>query len=102
MTEPGETDGYTLSDHVATLVEHAGAGVLDGVLVNERTAGERTLTRYAESGAYPIAVDVERVRQWGVWVAKADLIGAAEKARHHAQKVGQILLGILSGKSDKE
>ena len=96
MTEPGETDGYTLSDHVATLIEHAGGGVVDGVLVNARSAGERTLTRYAETGAYPLALDLERVAQWGVWVQQTDLLGTEEKARHHAQKVGRTLLSLLS------
>ena len=101
MTEPGETEGYSLSDHVSTIVDHAGTGVVDGILVNARSAGERTLHRYAETGAYPVPVDIERVRQWGVWVKEADLIGAAEKARHHAQKLGRALVGLLSGSNGK-
>ena len=100
-SEPGETEGYTLSDHVSTIVDHAGTGVVDGILVNARSAGERTLHRYAETGAYPVPVDIERVRQWGVWVKEADLIGAAEKARHHAQKLGRALVGLLSGANGK-
>lgn len=99
MTEPGETDGFTLSDHVAALVEHAGHGVVDGVVVNRRPVSERALRRYAESGAHPIALDLDRVKQWGVWVHEADLVSAGEKVRHHPRKLGQALLSLLANGS---
>jgi uncharacterized cofD-like protein len=96
MTEPGETDGFTLSDHVAALVEHAGHGVVDGVVVNRRPISERALKQYAAAGAHQISQDLDRVKQWGVWVHEADLVSAGEKVRHHPRKLGQALLGLLA------
>ena len=34
MTEPGQTDNYKLSDHVETIIDHAGIGVFDTVLAD--------------------------------------------------------------------
>ena len=34
MTQPGETDGMMGTDHLQALVRHAGAGIVDAVLVN--------------------------------------------------------------------
>ena len=35
MTQPGETDGYTVADHLRALIDHIGPGVADYVLVND-------------------------------------------------------------------
>lgn len=96
MTEPGETDGFTLSDHVAAIVEHAGTGMVDTLLVNHRPVSARALKRYAAAGAHPVVQDFDRVGQWGVSVQEADLVGASEKVRHHPQKLGRALLGLVS------
>jgi uncharacterized cofD-like protein len=37
-TQPGETDGYGLAEHVAALGQHAGAGLVDVVLANDNLA----------------------------------------------------------------
>jgi uncharacterized cofD-like protein len=98
MTEPGETDGFKLSDHVAAVVEHAGTGVVDALLINQRPVSARALKRYAAAGAHPVVQDLDRVGQWGVSVHEADLVGATEKVRHHSQKLGRALLGLMSDK----
>jgi len=45
-TQPGETTGFDLSDHVEALVGHAGVGILDAVLANNRF-GVRVPADYA-------------------------------------------------------
>ena len=29
MTEPGQTENFTLSDHIKTIIEHAGKGIIE-------------------------------------------------------------------------
>ena len=101
MTEPGETDGFSLSDHVAAVVEHAGTGVVDTLLINQRPVGARALTRYAAADAHPVVQDLDRVGQWGVSVHEADLVSATEKVRHHPQKLGRALLGLVQDEKRK-
>ena len=45
MAEPGETDGYTVSDHVQAVLDHAPMK-LDYVLVNSAIAPEELIKQY--------------------------------------------------------
>lgn len=101
MTEPRETAGFTLADQVAALVEHAGPGVVDGVLVNSRPFPERVLARYRAAGSFPTRLDFDRVAQWGVWIHEADVLTPGEKVRHHPQRLGRALLELLDREAEK-
>lgn len=55
MTEPGETDGYTLEDHLAAIRAHVGVDLFDYVLVNRRSIGSPAIDKYVRSGSCPVA-----------------------------------------------
>ncbi len=95
MTEPGETDGLSLADHLLALHAHAGRGVIDGVVVHGAAFPEDVLARYAQAGARPVVADRERVRALGVWITEADVAGPTELARHHPEKLGRILARLI-------
>ncbi|MFQ5830234.1 MAG: uridine diphosphate-N-acetylglucosamine-binding protein YvcK [Candidatus Methylomirabilia bacterium] len=101
MTEPEETDGFTLSDQVNALVEHAGPGTVDGVLVNTRPFPERVLARYRAAGARPPRLDFDRLSQWSLWVREADLVAFPEKVRHDPRRLGRTLLELLAHGEEK-
>lgn len=50
MTEPGETTGYTLNDHVRAIEEHLGR-TPDCILMNDQPVSAAVLRRYHEEGA---------------------------------------------------
>jgi len=52
VMQPGQTDGYCVSDHVKAIVDHVGEGVIDYVLVNDAYPPADALQRYEEGGAY--------------------------------------------------
>jgi 2-phospho-L-lactate transferase/gluconeogenesis factor (CofD/UPF0052 family) len=54
MTEPGETEGYTLDDHLAAIHAHVGYELFDYVLVNRRPIDARVVAKYARRGSKPI------------------------------------------------
>jgi uncharacterized cofD-like protein len=54
MTEPGETDGMTLEDHLDVIEHHVGGQLFDYVLVNSRPVPPMSLERYAHEAAYPV------------------------------------------------
>lgn len=55
MTQPGETDGFTVEDHVRALVEHAPEVAPDVVLVNALPISEALSAKYLEEGAVQVA-----------------------------------------------
>ncbi len=54
MTEPGETDGYTLDDHLHAIRLHAGYDLFDYILVNRRPVAGSAAARYALLGSQPV------------------------------------------------
>jgi uncharacterized cofD-like protein len=57
MTEPGETEGYTLADHLDAIRSHVGFDLFDYVLVNRRVVSTSLATQYARRGSLPVARD---------------------------------------------
>jgi len=54
MGEPGETDGYSLEDHLAAIREHVGFDLFDYVLINRRPISPSIAAKYARQGSSPI------------------------------------------------
>jgi uncharacterized cofD-like protein len=54
MTEPGETSGHTLEQHLDVIERHVGVQLFDHVLVNTRPIPPMSLARYASDEAYPV------------------------------------------------
>lgn len=75
MTQPGETDGFSLSDHLKAIRDHAGQIVTD-VLVHGPRLPDDLVDRYAAEGATPVELDREAVKALGVRVREAPLLSA--------------------------
>jgi uncharacterized cofD-like protein len=87
--QPGETDGYTVADHVKALTDHVSAECFDIVLANDNlsvppeTGGGKTI--YVP----PIAPD-------NVKMITADLVDEQRPWRHDSEKVAQAVLRLLA------
>ncbi len=57
MTQPGETTGYDLKDHVEALFAHSPGFRLSYVLANREPIDGAALVRYREEGALPVALN---------------------------------------------
>jgi uncharacterized cofD-like protein len=91
MTQPGETTGFTISDHLRVITEHVGPVVTD-VLVHSGELSKELIDRYAAEGAAPVVVDREEIETSGVRVREADLISYGDThlgVRHDAQRLAE-------------
>ena len=66
MTEPGETEGYTVSDHVRALFHHSYPGLFNLCLTNSGSIPQGVLQRYQQEGAEAIFCDREACEALGV------------------------------------
>lgn len=73
MTQPGETDDYTVSDHLQAIMDHAGP-VLTDVLVHTGGFPEDLVARYEAEGASPVHFDREVVESMDVRLHESDLL----------------------------
>lgn len=99
MTQPGETDGFTASDHVRALLAQVGPGLFSHVLVNTQSPRNRAvLARYEAEGAVPVEPDLDRIRQMGVMPIGQDLISEEDVVRHDPARLADAIMRLLEGK----
>jgi uncharacterized cofD-like protein len=96
MTQPGETQGLTLHDHLRAIERHIGPVVTD-VVVDAEPVPERLLRRYGEEGAEPVLVDREAIGRLGVRLHDAPLRSATpeQQLRHDPDRLARAVLDVL-------
>ena len=91
MTQPGETDNYTVSDHLKALIQHAGSNkIVDAVLVNDYRP-DNLAGKYQEAGSYPVKLDVPEVKKLGIKIFAKKLIQDSREGlvRHSSTRVAR-------------
>ena len=83
MTQPGETDGYSVEDHVQALTDH-GAPV-DEVLACSDKMPERAVEKYLKMGSIPV---VERKKKHDYKIRHENMLGfSGDLIRHDSAKI---------------
>ena len=100
MTQDGETEGMTASDHVAALLKHSAPGLLDVCLANSAEVRPGLLERYRQEDAIPIIVDPEGIRAQGVEPVERPLASETlNYARHSAARLAAAVMEIYEEKA---
>ena len=94
MTQPGETDGYSAREHIATIKKYAPEIHFDFVVVNDRRISKEQAELYAAEGAYQIGIDdpIDDALDQATEIVRADLLYDGEMVRHHADRLAQVVL----------
>ena len=92
MTQPGETDNYTAFDHAKAILDHAGQGVIDYVLVNSKPIPQEFLDKL---GAQEVKVDEDKINALGMGLIKADLMSETDAGRHDPEKLCKAVMKII-------
>jgi uncharacterized cofD-like protein len=93
-TQPGETDNYTVADHVAAILRHVPAGCLDLVLANDNLSVPAT-----KGGGHTIYV--VPVPPEGVALQTTDLVDEERPWRHDSSKLAQKVMELLPHNSKR-
>jgi len=99
MTEPGETDGYGIADHLRALAAHGlPPEAFDYVVTNITSIPPGVLARYAARGARPVDPDFAPTNGSPA-IIRADVLEAGPVVRHAPDKLGPILCDLASRRS---
>lgn len=93
MTQPGETDNYSVSDHVKAIMQHANStNVMDAVLVNDYLP-RNLAAKYQLAGSYPVNLDIENLIKLGVKPFSKKLIEDSSEGlvRHSSTRVARAI-----------
>ena len=91
MTQPGETDNYSVASHVNALISHAkGKKIIDAVLVND-SLPDNISEGYAKTGSIPVRLDMENITPIGIEVVSQKLIQENKQGlvRHSSNRVAR-------------
>lgn len=93
MTQPGETDNYSASDHVRALMQHANSkNIIDAVLVNDFIPCNLA-QKYEMAGSYPVKLDLENLKKLGIKMFPKKLIEDSREGlvRHSSNRVARAI-----------
>ncbi|KAB8333933.1 YvcK family protein [Scytonema tolypothrichoides VB-61278] len=99
MTQPGETQGYTVADHIRAIDAACGRPLFNAVLVHKKSPSERALIRYAQQQSHPVFLDREAIAQLGRRIVIANVMHEDETGcvRHNSQRLARVLWRWYSG-----
>ena len=95
MTEPGETDNFSVMDHIETIYNHAEYGLFRYVVLNNGGLPADIKERYRKEQSFPVTCDVEGLREYGIIPVVSDVVSIQDgMIRHDEAKLGDVLIGL--------
>ncbi|HVI42741.1 MAG TPA: gluconeogenesis factor YvcK family protein [Anaerovoracaceae bacterium] len=99
MTQPGETDHYTVWDHVTRAEEYLGGNVIEYVIANNKVIDAETLKPYNEDGAeqiVPTQEDRRLLREQGISLIENNFVEIKKGyIRHDADRIASVVYGLI-------
>jgi uncharacterized cofD-like protein len=97
MTQPCETQGFSLADHLRALDRYVSVRTFDLLLVNAARPPEPLLAGYRSEAAEPVRDDLGSENPYGLRLIREDLIGTADwsgktTVKHDPEKLAKALL----------
>lgn len=94
MTQPGETTGYSVSDHIRAIDRACDRQLFDAVLLQRNQPSPVALSRYAKEMSHPVSFDREAVAQTGRRVVVANVMDeeASGLVRHNSQRLAEVIM----------
>jgi uncharacterized cofD-like protein len=97
MTQPGETDGYSLGDHLGAIREHTGFELFDYVLANSGPIPDSAVASYAADGSHVVTIHSDStVSPARTILADLASVTAAGQIRHDPRALGLALAALAA------
>jgi uncharacterized cofD-like protein len=95
MTQPGETDDYTVSEHLKAVQEHVGNPLFQYVIVNNGDIPPEVQKKYAEQGAKAVYLDLDETAKLGYNIIADTFVLFRTYLRHDAEKLSKHIYQLV-------
>ncbi|MDD3655611.1 MAG: YvcK family protein [Atribacterota bacterium] len=95
MTQPGETDNYTVSMHVKEIIKYLPNNCLDYVLLNSQKLSKQVAAKYKKEGAFMVKDDLPPDFDKRIKVLRQELLSEYNFARHHSERLAKLIIDII-------
>lgn len=94
MTEPGQTDEYSVSDHLNAIIEHCGKGIVDYCIYDTGEIVPEFIKKYNLEGQDLVIPDVDKVK--GITYLQRDLSTISDGCiRHDPDLVASSIIELI-------
>ena len=99
MTQPGETDNFSVSDHIKILQKYGGRNIVDYVIANRGDIPKDVKEKYLEDSSELVELDRKELKALGVEPIEATL-AKTEKAyvKHDTEYLAEVLVDTIMEK----
>ncbi len=101
MTQPGETEGYSVADHIREIDRVSKVKLFDAVLVHHKPPTTVSLQRYALENSHPVYLDRQEIAELNRRIVMANVMDEDPirgHVRHNSGQLARVLLRWYSGK----
>lgn len=96
MTDPGQTDDYSLTDHLDAIIEHAGKEMIDYCIYDTGEVVPEYIKKYNRQGADLVQQDITKARTKGVKLLQKNLsIIENDTIRHNPDAIAEAIIEII-------
>ena len=97
MTQHGETDNYSVCDHILAINKHVEENIFDLVIANSREFDDSILSKYHKEKQEPVKIDHEKIEALGIKLIKNNDVGIVDNntIRHNADKVSELIYDYI-------
>ena len=97
MTQHGETDNYSVCDHIVAINKHVQENIFDLVIANSREFDDSILSKYHKEKQEPVKIDHEKIEALGIKLIKNNDVGIVDNntIRHNADKVSELIYDYI-------
>ncbi|MFW6034781.1 MAG: gluconeogenesis factor YvcK family protein [Halanaerobiales bacterium] len=91
MTQPGETSGYSASDHIQAIIDHIDKNIFDRIIVNKEQGSKKLAKKYEEEGAYPVETDYKELNKLEIEIMEGNLLTHEDYIRHDPEELARLI-----------
>lgn len=96
MTEFGQTDNYTLAEHIKAIQDHVGKGVFDYCLVDTGEVVPEYVRRYNKKGSEIVEANITQAASLGVKIIQKDMSCIKnDKIRHNSSIIASTVIELI-------
>jgi len=96
MTEPGQTDNYTLSDHIKAIHEHAGKGVIEYCIYDTGELIPEYIRKYNMQGQDLVEIDSSKAKAEGIYLMQREIsYVTGQYIRHNPDAIAASIIQLI-------
>ena len=96
MTEPGQTDNFSLSDHIKAIIDHAGKGVIEYCIYDTGELVPEYIRKYNMQGQDLVEIDISKAKEQGVYFMQREISHVEDNfIRHNPEAIAASIIQLI-------